>query len=847
MNLFKKELVIHVCRMNGEYEEIISNKTVIEHIFKDGVQRFAHMLFIGNPHQCSQETKIEPNQKEHLLANSGEYTIVETAGATVAAWQLASVILSVASAAYAFYVSNKYDSSTTDSTSSSNRSLTQRQNKERPMERIEDIAGTVRSYPTLIAPDYRKFNDDGIEVEHSLMCVGVGYYDINDVQDDETLISTISNAGAQFYRPYVMPGSANDAYYSVGTAFNEPVSIVYEASSVSGGEALETDVDRRFVIDEDDGEISRSESFAGSAIYWGRIETTNEDEETDDYGEVGDLVIINVDNLSGTYLIQEIGDYHIVISAPGGGDVGNVDSSWNSMNADEIYNNSDSAYWYKSDYLDEIWTDSYFLAPNDRESFWVNFTAESGLKFDSGKRLTIELEIEYAQANSSGVQTGPWISDGTFEFTGRTQSRIGITREITTSFTGPMLMRCRRVTKYKSNASLQTVYLDAMYGSAPIGVSDFGNVTTVQTRTYAKGSAANLSTRYFNCLASRELYRIQSDGSLSGERSTTTSFADYLAYCATSNTIGRRDQSEVNYQELFNQWNEVITYFGNSQAGEFSYTFDDNDISFQDTADAICGACFSVPIRKNGIISVKFEQPTEPRTLFNHRNKLPDSQTITRTFGNDDFTDGVEYQWVDPDNDDSVATIYIPSDNSALRPELVESVGVRNYAQAYWNAYRRYNKINNQRISIDDTVTSEGQLLSQLDVVAITDDTKSTIYAGEVIEVSGLTLTLNQPVEFTDGETHSITLRKRDGSIEIIGCSSGSNAFTVILDSTPSESPYTGLDEERTRFTFSADSDLGSDYYIISEIDRSEPNEISISGYNYSSDYYKNDTDTPEQ
>lgn len=865
MNLFnKKSLIIHESRLNGEYTRTDSDKTLIEHIFKGGVQKFPHLVFKGNPSQCSKETQVNQSDKESFLSHDGEFTIIETPGAVaVPAWVVwATVILSVASTVYAFYVANKYSASDTDSTSSANRSLTQRQNKERPMERIEDIAGQVRSYPTLIQPDYRKFNNSRVEIEYSLMCHGVGEYDIdtNEIKDSDTLVSAIQDSGACFYGPGVMPGNSSNAFLTAGVAFNEEVRAVTKADSVGGGEVFETEKDMRYVIDAGDGEVVRDESAPLSGIYWFTLTSTDETELATDYGDTGDSIYIDnlvlttgspgseVDiNFEGNYEIQSIGNYHIVVSAIGGGDVNSVNANWDVLAAGDTYITQAGSFWRALDFVDATYLGDYFLPGNDRDRFWINVIAQSGLRYDSGKSLSVSIDVEYAQADSGGNKTGSWISAGSVTIGGRTSNRIGATHEVTTSFTGPMLMRARRTTGFIGGAVLQDVYLDAMYGSAPIGVTDFGDVTTVQTRTFAKGTAANLSSRSFNALITRKLNTVQSNGTLSPTKTATKRFIDYFAYATTNEFIGRRDASELDYQEEYDQYQDIISYFGSSEAGEFSYTFDENEISYQDTADLICGAVFSIPIRKNGIISTKFERPSAPRTLFNHRNKLPGSQAITRTFINDDYTDGVEFQWVDPSNDDSISTIYIPSDNSATRPELVESAGVRNYAQAYWLAYRRFNKIQNQRISIDETVTSEGQLLSQLDVAAITDDTKADIYSGEIIGVSGLTLYLNQPVVFTEGETHSVSLRKRDGSVEILGCGIGADSMSVILTSTPSEAPYTGTEEERTRFTFSADTSLGADYYLISKIDRNDPNEIKLTGYNYTDDFYKNDTDTPVQ
>jgi len=60
------------------------------------------------------------------------------------------------------------------------------------LQRIEDIYGTVRSYPSLLQPVYSKYINN-VQYEYSYMCIGRGWYAVDDVKDGETLLSEMKS------------------------------------------------------------------------------------------------------------------------------------------------------------------------------------------------------------------------------------------------------------------------------------------------------------------------------------------------------------------------------------------------------------------------------------------------------------------------------------------------------------------------------------------------------------------------------------------------------------------------------------------------------------------------------
>ena len=80
---------------------------------------------------------------------------------------------------------------------SPNNALAGRANEPRVLQRIEGIYGTVRAYPSLLQPVYSKYIDN-VQYEYSYMCIGRGWYAVNDVKDGETLLSEITGTKAEF-------------------------------------------------------------------------------------------------------------------------------------------------------------------------------------------------------------------------------------------------------------------------------------------------------------------------------------------------------------------------------------------------------------------------------------------------------------------------------------------------------------------------------------------------------------------------------------------------------------------------------------------------------------------------
>lgn len=504
------------------------------------------------------------------------------------------------------------------------------------------------------------------------------------------------------------------------------------------------------------------------------------------------------------------------------------------------------------------WTNWIVLADQNRTKVFSNIVAPQGIYKDDGNGKTsnsVTYELQVEELDNDLIPTGT-VQTFSQTLSGATSDQRAKTLEVTTSWTGFARCRMRRTTNFDygfSGAVIDEIKWADVYSSAPVINTDFGAITTVHTRTRATTRATAIKERQFNCLVTRKLPTydgvsfsgvIDATGAhTSGTISATKRFVDIVAAVSTDPTIGNLSLvDDVDIDQIYSVYLQVAAW--STEYGDFSYTFDDDNRSYEETIRAIAEACFCKAFRLNGKIRFNFEeQQSSSVALFTHRNKRPNSETITRTFKADADYDGVEFQYVDPDSEKQ-EIIRIPDD--AAKYKKFDLPGIREFSTAWVRANRELNKLKFQRLAIQTDTTSDGRLLLPDSRIDIVDNTRFQAYDGEVISQNGLTLTLSKEVTFTPSETHSIVFIQRDGMIESIACTQGSRANEVILSSAPSEALVTefGQNGIRTIYSFAADIDRDSQAYLVQEIQPGNDNYVTIRAINYSDSYYLADNAT---
>lgn len=831
-------------------------------------------------------------------------------------------------------------------TQSPNNELSGRSNTQRIGNRIPDIFGTVKSTPDLIAVPYNVFINHE-EVEYSFMCIGRGFYDIDDdfVYDDTTKVKDIAGLSVEIYEPFTSPNSGTPQL-SIGAAIETPVYNAKRLNSVNGqvlrspndqnirgignirfhypneiqtsdynftekffsGDSLviehaveyESYINQvkevtaydtgyfRFLIPSStlpdyyvDGaeilltgalfNVYETESFVRSYDLSGsyQIDTVELESETieeittyycrvnllnpEDYNPqwleayvpvsaaIGIRLPSGIElyNLSGTYEILSVSESLIVLSDPG-----SINSDWDIITTTNYISAILSTSGAK-------WIGPFSLNASDMTDVFCNFVALNGLYKDDGNnqiRIDVVLEIELTPVNSSGVEIG---TPETFQVTLQGSSAYKSTRAVTLkakpTFTGLCKVRARRVTE--SDLEFQGQVVDEIkwrdcYSMQEIENEHFGNLTTLQSVTYATESALNVKDRKLNLKVTRKIPLRVSGSTFTTELHPTNDGAEIFSFLCLDERIGNRQVSEIDFDNVYDTIAEIKEYFGTDLAAEFNYTFDSNNLSFEETLTTLAESLFCVCYRTGNVLKLSFEKETEESTLlFNHRNKLPGSELRTVTFGNQENHDGVSYEYVDPE-DDAVLTIFIPEDQSAINPKEIESVGVRSKIQAYFHAWRAWNKIRYQNMSLEFTATQEADLLVLNDRILVTDGTRPFSQEGEIIEQNGLELTLSQSVDLTLYVDYVIFLQHYDGSVESIDITAGSSSRKVVLANAPRLPLVTDCEMyARTLFVIVGNSEPGRRAFLVNEKETQNNFTSIVKAVSYSEKYYQNDKD----
>jgi hypothetical protein len=175
---------------------------------------------------------------------------------------------------------------------------------------------------------------------------------------------------------------------------------------------------------------------------------------------------------------------------------------------------------------------------------------------------------------------------------------------------------------------------------APVTKPDFGNKTTIHTVSRATQAATGLRQRQLNCLASR-LLPTYNGATFSGalrtllERSPRARSIPPAASSTSwppSRWTRRSGQPRLDDIDLAQIWGvQQALDAWHPEVGQFNYTFDSDELSFEETVNAIANAAFCAAYRQNGQIRLALDRPQAASTaLFTHRNKKPRAETITR-------------------------------------------------------------------------------------------------------------------------------------------------------------------------------------------------------------------------
>lgn len=448
--------------------------------------------------------------------------------------------------------------------------------------------------------------------------------------------------------------------------------------------------------------------------------------------------------------------------------------------------------------------------------------------------VTIEIQFKYLGEDEVYVLTHTESRTGnkdTFGITLRTDLLAG---------KQGISFRLGKIAEKRGNGPVSECKIKDVYLTKQSDQDIYSDVTIIRTKTLATDGALSVKERQLNCIAIRKLYSYAT-GQQSSERIASTNFADIVCAMTTDQLIGRRAIDTLDIASLYATAHEINQYFGVDI--QFNYTFDDPKISYEETLATIASSVFCDARRESNVVYFAFEKPQSvPVLLFNHRNKVPESEKRTANFGVSKDFDGVKLTWTNSKESWSESEINLP-DDGIINPQTIDATGVTNYEQAYLIAHRAYNKLLNQRKAAEFQAYHEADMVTRNDLILVADDTRPMILgSGVVQDQNGLQIALSQPTILEAGKTYVIHLQLPNKTVDVIGVAGVTDEQHVI---TLARAPTSDLILEYegniscSQYVITDESEAKRDLFLVTE----KSADGTITGINYSDRYYSNDQD----
>lgn len=779
---------------------------------------------------------------EALKDEDAVYHIVEGAGGGALVVGALVALVVVAATVLLTKKPNLAVTATNNQAKSANNSLTDRSNKPRPYERSYDICGTVQTIPNDLMQTYKAFDNIGNLLEYSYYDAGRGHLHIeaDGVAEGDTLISDITGSSVAVYAPYTSPNNTTSPQLQIGDVIDQKLYVTYSNNDVDG------------IVLKAPNDIGANPSADGTAK---RISTTgyiydpSGDSAFSEFLSVGDVAVLSnfdvagVTNLNGSFEVLYVDDFEVRLAVNGA-------SNWAALTSGQTYTLTERSDTFigPRDTYDVSLTDWYYMVRGEVDRVLANVAGQNGLyKYDGGySRANVTVELQYQMIDSQRNPIGDiYTVQGTV--TGNSTDYVGTSIYGQLPTASRFRARMRRITNfdkdYGGTVSDEITFIN-LYGQSLDTTPHYGNRTTVHCARKQTPRAASIDNPELRMIATEMCYKYLGNGVFDTVMTPNTQAVQSLIRLARDPAVGNLELTTANMDKLLAVQEEIESYFGSELAGQFCYTFDDYDTTMQDIVQTIAEAVFCTAYRKGADIMLRFDRPVAgPEMVFTHRSKTTGTEKWTRTFNDSTTYDSLSFSYIDPDTNVQ-ETIYIPEELGANTEEY-ESKGVRNYQQAYWLAWRRYQRNALSKVVVEFEATEEGALATPGGVISVVKGSRIAPQDGYVVAVNGLTLTLSQPVTFTPGDDHSIILKKRDGSVQSISVIKGSHDREVIMLSAPEEAIYTGNSALKTEFSFGNEARHNAQKIVVSSIDPGDDRTVKITGYNYDDGFYKYDGVAP--
>nr|DAO81122.1 MAG TPA: tail protein [Caudoviricetes sp.] len=331
---------------------------------------------------------------------------------------------------------------------------------------------------------------------------------------------------------------------------------------------------------------------------------------------------------------------------------------------------------------------------------------------------------------------------------------------------------------------IQDVYVDSIQLLRDIDYKHMPECVVITTITRTGADAALTTQRSFNLIATRKLPILSVFGDM-----PRNAYPIAIYDIITNPLIGGMPAENVDLASLMKSYLDNEAYFGHNGYCWFNYAFKEDNLSMEEMLLTISAVC---PVKIKRIGSKFFFEAdlpmTAPKLLFNHRNIIPNSVKKTYNFGVEKDYDGVEIKFIDKDQDYIERTIQLPN-SGLVKPRKVTLNGCTHEGHARMLGWREWNGLKFRSKTIQLDALQESSILTTGDFVIIPDEliiNNHVISSGEILEVSGLKLTLSQPCNLqAEVEDTVIIIQHYDGVIEAIPCVVNDKTQNIWLNKAP--------------------------------------------------------------
>lgn len=886
MSLFKSKVELIVIRdpsnpqQSMDYYSGRNLEDLVKQAFKDGISdsvRFYHADLTKEVFGID-ERKDKTAIKAFCGLKGRVYAQVVPMGLEIAAstwWAIgASVAVSLAAT---FLLAPKMPSMGSQSQPPSpNNALAARTNSQRLGGRIPDIFGEVWSVPDLIAPTYSIY-DNNKEVEYSYMCVGRGRHEVKQALDDTTPINQVFGSSVLVYGPDKTLNDEPDFVFGEQFRPNEAEFARFAAkryTSVNGQVLTAPDAYlkgssltfRNPNIIETDDNISFLDKYkAGEKLL---IEGATDLKSGNNLttGTDPDITPVTYD-LNGQYIIEAVTEKQITLSNPS-----SVNTDWQKL-TDNVDFTVETDTVTMSTEPTPLWQGYFYTDLKDHDGAYVNITAPALYRMGKngdwvGLRIYGEIESEIVD-NSNNPIAGTlhtqtftiqspesdrygWGDEGGYDENTRftKDDRLRASAAVTVKIDNPNFAKGKRLRfriARKSNAASSSVgmavdeiAIDDFYGYHVATDSDMPKgVTTVYTKTLATEGAKTIKERKLRLLVERYVTDYTTKELKLSKRAD-----DIIYHIATDPKIGNLTDEQIDFEQIKNEIDILVGYFGSEKFAEFCYTFDDNNLSSEEIIQTVARAVFSNAKRYGNKLMLDFEREVPASVaVFNSHNILPDSYAASESFGVINEYDGAKVEYTDPVDDAQVTKSY-PSD-AVSNPHTEKLIGVRNELQATAHMMRLYNKDRYTYKSCEITAGDESNIVTRTNRITVASQTAVDVQQGtvEAIEVIGSDIVLHtsDPVNVSDGSY--LFIQTINNGVESIACSPRDD-YSVTLARLPQGEISTDWHNAvRAVYQIVGSNDGDKDAYIVTKKDPGEGMTNKLTCTNYSSKFYQNDKD----